>query len=122
MLVCVYIYVNVCVCVCMYVCVCVCTLVCVYVRVFPLQYEDRIGTPVRLEGPEEEQEKIRRNYWYRFAIMYSGMLTTGKEGNHGHPSPPSPSLSLSLYLSFSPSRSIYFLLARSFGFVKNISL
>ncbi|XP_063846258.1 palmitoyltransferase ZDHHC16-like [Scylla paramamosain] len=40
-------------------------------------YDGTVGTPIRLERPEEEQEKQRRNYWYRFAIMYSGMLTTG---------------------------------------------
>nr|XP_027229278.1 palmitoyltransferase ZDHHC16-like [Penaeus vannamei] len=35
------------------------------------------GIPVPLETPEEEQSKQRKNYWYRFAIMYTGMLTTG---------------------------------------------
>ncbi|XP_069940744.1 palmitoyltransferase ZDHHC16 isoform X1 [Cherax quadricarinatus] len=40
-------------------------------------YGGTVGSPVLLEPPEEEMDIERRNYWYRFSIMYSGMLTTG---------------------------------------------
>lgn len=41
------------------------------------QYGGTVGSPLLLEPSEEETEKERRNYWYRFSIMYTGMLTTG---------------------------------------------
>ncbi|XP_071525564.1 palmitoyltransferase ZDHHC16B isoform X2 [Panulirus ornatus] len=40
-------------------------------------YGGTVGSPVLLEPSEEETERERRNYWYRFSIMYTGMLTTG---------------------------------------------
>ncbi|KAK8748177.1 hypothetical protein OTU49_016348, partial [Cherax quadricarinatus] len=43
----------------------------------PPKYGGTVGSPVLLEPPEEEMDIERRNYWYRFSIMYSGMLTTG---------------------------------------------
>ncbi|KAK3851112.1 hypothetical protein Pcinc_040098 [Petrolisthes cinctipes] len=36
-----------------------------------------VGPAVKLETPEEEAERERRSYWYRFSIMYTAMLTTG---------------------------------------------
>nr|XP_053647879.1 palmitoyltransferase ZDHHC16A-like [Cherax quadricarinatus] len=40
-------------------------------------YGGTVGSPVLLEPPEEEMDIEGRNYWYRFSIMYSRMLTTG---------------------------------------------
>ncbi|KAK7072849.1 Palmitoyltransferase zdhhc16 [Halocaridina rubra] len=40
-------------------------------------YGGTTGVPVPIEPSKEEMETERQHYWYRFAIMYSGMLTTG---------------------------------------------
>lgn len=40
-------------------------------------YGGTVGSPVLLEPLDELADIDRRIYWYRFSIMYSGMLTTG---------------------------------------------
>ncbi|XP_064086800.1 palmitoyltransferase ZDHHC16-like [Macrobrachium nipponense] len=40
-------------------------------------YGGTTGSPVPFEPSAEEIEKERIHYWYRFSIMYCGMITTG---------------------------------------------
>ncbi|XP_042214404.1 palmitoyltransferase ZDHHC16A-like isoform X2 [Homarus americanus] len=40
-------------------------------------YGGTVGSPVPLEPSDNEAETELGSYWYRFSIMYTGMLTTG---------------------------------------------